>query len=58
MRRLWQAGIADEIVNMAFGISLLAVALAVGLAFGLGSREIAGREVEGLLTKLRDDSDE
>jgi hypothetical protein len=56
---LGQAGIADEIVNMAFGISLLAVALAVGLAFGLGSREIAGREVEGLLTKLRsDESDE
>jgi hypothetical protein len=52
---LGQAGIADEIVNMAFGISLLAVALAVGLAFGLGSREIAGREVEGLLTKLRSD---
>jgi len=55
---LGQAGIADEIVNMAFGISLLAVALAVALAFGLGSREIAGREVEGILTKLRADDNE
>lgn len=55
---LGQAGIADEIVNMAFGISLLAVALAVALAFGLGSREIAGREVEGILTKLRADDSE
>ncbi len=57
---LREAGIGDEIVNMAFGISLLAVALAVGLAFGLGSREIAGREVEGILTKIRsgDDSKE
>jgi hypothetical protein len=55
---LREAGIGDDIVNMAFGISLLAIALAVGLAFGLGSREIAGREVDGVLSRLRDGSDE
>lgn len=50
---LREAGIGDDIVNMAFGVSLLGVALALGLAFGLGSREIAGREVENMLTRLR-----
>ena len=55
---LGQAGIADQIVNMAFGITLLGVAIAIGLAFGLGSREIAGREVENILGKLRADDDQ
>lgn len=36
-------GIADEIVNLAFGLVLGAVAVATALAFGLGGREAAGR---------------
>ncbi|MCF7223230.1 mechanosensitive ion channel [Marilutibacter chinensis] len=36
-------GIADEIVNLAFGLVLGAVAVAIALAFGLGGREAAGR---------------
>ncbi|NYZ61385.1 mechanosensitive ion channel [Luteimonas deserti] len=36
-------GIADDIVNLAFGLVLGAVAIAVALAFGLGGREAAGR---------------
>ena len=36
-------GIADDIVNLAFGLTLGAVAVAVALAFGLGGREAAGR---------------
>lgn len=36
-------GIADDIVNLAFGLVLGAVAVAVALAFGLGGREAAGR---------------
>jgi len=36
-------GIADEIVNLAFGLVLGSVAVAVALAFGLGGREAAGR---------------
>lgn len=35
-------GIADEIVNLAFGLVLGAVAVATALAFGLGGREAAG----------------
>jgi hypothetical protein len=36
-------GIADEIVQLAFGLVLGAVAVAVALAFGLGGREAAGK---------------
>lgn len=36
-------GVADDIVNMAFGLVLGSVAVAVALAFGLGGREAAGQ---------------
>jgi hypothetical protein len=42
---LRQTGIAEDIVNLAFGLVLGALAVAAALAFGLGSREIAGQEV-------------
>ncbi len=41
--RLRAMGIADDIVNLAFGLTLGAIAVAVALAFGLGGREAAGR---------------
>lgn len=50
---LRQLGVANDIVNMAFGIMLGALGVAAALAFGLGSREIAGREVERLVANLR-----
>jgi small-conductance mechanosensitive channel len=40
---LQQIGVAEEIVTAAFILILGAVALAVGLAFGLGNRELAGQ---------------
>jgi len=43
---LRQMGLANEIVNMAFGLLLGAVAVAVALAFGLGGREVAARGLE------------
>jgi len=48
-------GIADDIVNLAFGLTLGSVAVAFALAFGLGGREAAGRQMEHWLTKLRKD---
>ncbi|MBK7235179.1 MAG: mechanosensitive ion channel [Sterolibacteriaceae bacterium] len=48
-------GVADDIVNLAFGLILGAVALAIGLSFGLGGREAAGRQMEYWLAKLRKD---
>ena len=39
---LQQVGVSEEIVTAAFTLILGAVALAAGLAFGLGNRELAG----------------
>jgi hypothetical protein len=39
---LRQMGLAPEIVNLAFGLMLGAVAVAAALAFGLGGRDVAG----------------
>ncbi len=47
-------GIADDIVNMAFGLTLGSVAVAVALAFGLGGREAAGKQLEYWFKKMRD----
>jgi hypothetical protein len=50
---LGQLNIGADIINLAFGILLAAVAFAFAIAVGLGSRETAGREVESLITALR-----
>lgn len=42
---LRQMGLADDIINLAFGLLLGCIAVAVALAFGLGAREIAAREL-------------
>ena len=42
---LRQMGLADDIINLAFGLLLGSIAVAVALAFGLGAREIAAREL-------------
>ncbi len=46
-------GIADDIVDLAFGLTLGAVAVAFALAFGLGGREAAGKQMEYWLKGLR-----
>jgi Mechanosensitive ion channel, conserved TM helix len=50
---LRQMGVANDIINMAFGLLLGAVALAVALAVGLGARDVAGREVEELIRSIK-----
>lgn len=50
---LRQIGVADDIINMAFGITLGAIGIGAALAIGLGSKELAGKEVEGFLNKMR-----
>ncbi|WP_201558627.1 mechanosensitive ion channel [Psychrobacter sp. 72-O-c] len=47
-------GIADSIVNLAFGLTLGAVAVAFALSFGLGGQEAASR----FLRKMQDKMDE
>jgi hypothetical protein len=46
-------GIANEIVVLAFGLSLGAVAVAVALSFGLGGREAAGRLMDHWVARWR-----
>jgi len=48
-------GIANEIVHLAFGLSLGSVAVAVALSFGLGGRESAGKLTEHWLSRWRKD---
>ena len=50
---LRQMGVANDIINLAFGLLLGAVALAVALAVGLGARDVAGREVEQIIKSIR-----
>lgn len=49
---LRQMGLAEDIVNMAFGLILGAVALAAAIAFGIGARDVAGRQVEQWVASL------
>jgi hypothetical protein len=53
---LRQMNIADEIINLAFGITLGAIGVAFAIAFGLGARDSAGQQVEKWFNTLnRDD---
>ena len=45
-------GIANSIVDLAFGLILGAVAVAVALAYGLGGREAAGEHMKKILGKF------
>lgn len=46
-------GIGEDIVQLAFGIGLGAIGIAAALAFGLGGRETAGRELEQFVQSMR-----
>jgi hypothetical protein len=52
---LQQMGIASDIVNLAFGLLLGAVAVAIALAFGLGARDIAAGQVREWLDSFKGD---
>ena len=49
-------GIADSIVNLAFGLTLGSVAVAFALAFGLGGRQPAERLLTDLLDKAENEA--
>ncbi|MBI4783903.1 MAG: mechanosensitive ion channel [Oscillatoriophycideae cyanobacterium NC_groundwater_1537_Pr4_S-0.65um_50_18] len=50
---LQQMGIASSIVNLAFGLLLGAIAVAIALAFGLGGRDVAGEQVREWLNSFK-----
>ncbi|MBD2126501.1 mechanosensitive ion channel [Microcoleus sp. ZQ-A2] len=51
---LQQMGIASDIVNLAFGLLLGAIAVAIALAFGLGARDIAAAQVREWLSSFKE----
>ena len=50
---LRQMGIADDIIALAFGLTIGGLAAAVAIAFGVGGREVAGRELERWVQSAR-----
>jgi hypothetical protein len=50
---LQQMGIASDIVNLAFGLLLGAIAVAAALSFGLGGRDIAAEKIREWLASFR-----
>jgi len=50
-------GIGDEIVNLAFGITLATIAVTIALSFGLGGRQAAGKQMERILAKFNGEKD-
>ncbi|WP_051463742.1 mechanosensitive ion channel [Leptolyngbya sp. PCC 6406] len=53
---LQQMGVATDIVNLAFGLLLGAIAVALAIAFGLGSRDIAAEQVREWLNAFKQSS--
>jgi hypothetical protein len=52
---LQRMGIATDIVNLAFGLTLGALAIAAAIAFGLGGRDVAGEQLRQWLTNFKSD---
>ncbi|MCW6050235.1 mechanosensitive ion channel [Microcoleus sp. A2-C5] len=52
---LQQMGIGSDIVNLAFGLLLGAIAVGIALAFGLGGRDIAANELREWLASFKQD---
>jgi hypothetical protein len=52
---LQQMGIAPNIVNLAFGLLVGGIAVAIALAFGLGGREVAGEQLRQWLQAFNEE---
>lgn len=52
---LQQLGIAPDIINLAFGLLLGGIAVAIALAFGLGGRDIAAEQIRNWLNSLKNE---
>lgn len=50
---LRQMGVANDIVELAFGAIVMAVAVVIALAYGLGGREAAGEHFREIIGKLK-----
>ncbi len=53
---LRQMGIANEIINIAFGLLLGAIAVAAAISFGIGGRDLAAKKLEEWNNSISDKS--
>jgi hypothetical protein len=51
---LTQMGLANSIITLAFGVPLVGVALAIGLAFGLGGKEAAAQQLDQWQVQMKE----
>ena len=51
---LTQMGLANSIITLAFGVPLIGVALAIGLAFGLGGKEAASKQLDQWQVQMKE----
>ncbi len=52
---LRQMGLANEIITIAFGLTLGAIAIAAAIAFGIGGRDLASKKLADWNEKLSDE---
>ncbi len=50
---LTKMGFADDIVKLAFGLILGAIAIVISLSYGLGGREAAGEHMKEIIKKIK-----
>ena len=50
---LQQIGLAPDIINLAFGLLLGAICVAIALAFGLGGRDVAAEQLRDWLSSFK-----
>ena len=50
---LRQLGLAEDIINLAFGIILGAIGIGLAIAIGLGSKDVVGEEVNNMIKKIK-----
>lgn len=50
---LTKMGFADDIVKLAFGLTLGAIAVVIALSYGLGGREAAGEHMKDIIKKFK-----
>ncbi|MDY6855056.1 MAG: mechanosensitive ion channel [Thermodesulfobacteriota bacterium] len=53
---LRQMGVANEIIVLAFGLVLGAIAIAIAIAFGIGGREIAAKQLDEWVKSIKSSS--
>ncbi len=50
---LRELGVADEIITLAFGLTLGAIAVAAAIAFGIGGRDLAAKQLQRWTDSMR-----